>query len=449
VLEVQGLDEESPVPDLATASRPHEPPKLVLRAATYVGALPLQGAEGPQLASGLRDLLDPLVAERPDELVLEIPDADEESVRLELPRQPGPKQGSTELAGLLLVAQPGQPQVESTGAEPVEIAPDVRRPTHVHDGHALRAKVEAAPYRQGLERHPVAGPLDEDDGTEVHAGVAHPGSLSGDLARHTPVSWLAAPGFDIVADMIVLPPRLTETAEALRGAAEDRGFETVQLDSFTLPPWLRARHLYGDTHFADAVAGPLELGLLEAPEGWLTSLAEEFLLREVRLMTMGEAHQLGSPLFIKSANDKTVPAMIYVDGSRLPGPDAIDPGVRVLVSDIAHFRAEVRLHVLDGHVHVAQQYAADGRRSRGAASLEALAFGERLLAAEAERLPSAIVVDIGLTDAGWAVIEANAAWASGGNGADPQLLLDVVLCAARPVSTIDDRDRPFLRPAGG
>jgi hypothetical protein len=219
----------------------------------------------------------------------------------------------------------------------------------------------------------------------------------------------------------------------------------VQLDSLTLPPWLRARHLYGDTPFADAVAGPLELGLLEAPEGWLASLAEEFVRREVRLMTMGEAHQLSSPLFIKSANDKTVPAMTYVDGSRLPGVDAIDPGVRVLVSEIVRFRTEVRLHLLAGRVHVAQQYAAAGRRALGAAGAEALAFADRLLASEADRLPSAIVVDIGLTDAGWAVIEANAAWASGGYGADPQLLLDVVLHAARPLSTIDDRDRPYLR----
>jgi hypothetical protein len=249
--------------------------------------------------------------------------------------------------------------------------------------------------------------------------------------------------------MIVLSPRLSETAEALRAAAEERGLETVQLDSLTVPPWLRARHLYGDPYFADAVAGPLELGVLEAPQGWLTSLAEELVLREVRIMTMGEAHQLRSPLFIKSVNDKTVPAMIYVDGSRLPGPDAVASEVRVLVSDIVAFRTEVRLHLLAGRVHVAQQYAADGRLSIAAPSPEALAFAERLLSSEADRLPSAIVVDIGQTDAGWVVIEAKAAWASGGYRADPQLLLDVVLHAARPLATIDDRDRPYLRTAAG
>ena len=72
----------------------------------------------------------------------------------------------------------------------------------------------------------------------------------------------------------------------------------------------------------------------------------------------------------------------------------------------------------------------------------------RLLAGCAHTLPTAIVVDIGTTDGdGWAVIEANAAWASGRYTADPDAALDVVLRAAAPAAQLTPRDRPFVRPA--
>ena len=144
---------------------------------------------------------------------------------------------------------------------------------------------------------------------------------------------------------LVLPPRLSATATALRDAAHDRGLDSVQLPTFTVPAGFTGRHLYGDTHFADAVAAPLGIGLLEAPEDWLTRLPARFLLRDVVHLPIAEAYQLRRPSFIKSANDKSIRAMIYTDGSRLPGPDAVDPDVRVLVSDLVEFHTEVRLHL--------------------------------------------------------------------------------------------------------
>ncbi|MFD4523875.1 ATP-grasp domain-containing protein [Streptomyces sp. NPDC058470] len=63
--------------------------------------------------------------------------------------------------------------------------------------------------------------------------------------------------------------------------------------------------------------------------------------------------------------------------------------------------------------------------------------------------PSAIVVDVGLLsgEAGrWAVVEANAAWASGHDACDPDGTLDVVLRAARPATEFDTADRRLLRP---
>ncbi|MFB6812550.1 ATP-grasp domain-containing protein [Streptomyces sp. NPDC056387] len=241
---------------------------------------------------------------------------------------------------------------------------------------------------------------------------------------------------------LILPPRITDSAARLRDAARARGLDTVQLDSFSVPGGLRAAHLHAGPGFADAVAPPLGIGLLEAPADWLARLPREFTGREVRLVPLGEVYGLRRPVFVKSPNDKSIPALVYADGSRLPGPDAVDPETEVLVSDVTRFTAEYRTYLLDGAVHTASRYAEDGRLSLGPVPREAVAFAERLPLAS---LPSAIVVDVGLSDGRWSVIEANAAWASGTYLCDPQRALDVVLRAAAPLGSFAERDRAFLR----
>ncbi|MEV5505310.1 ATP-grasp domain-containing protein [Streptomyces orinoci] len=245
---------------------------------------------------------------------------------------------------------------------------------------------------------------------------------------------------------LLLPPRLTASAQAVRTAARQRGLRTVQLPDFTVPPGLRARHLHAGPGFADAVAPALGIALLEAPPDWLTGLPWEYTRREIRAMPIAEAYRLRRPAFVKSPNDKGIPARVYTDGSRLPGPDAVDPRTPVLVGDVAEFTAEYRLHVLDGRVHTGARYAQHGRLAPGPLADGALAFGAGLLAGYGHTLPSAIVVDIGLTGGHWAVVEANAAWASGIYTADPGRALDVVLRAAGPEETVSERDRPYRRP---
>ncbi|WP_030296434.1 ATP-grasp domain-containing protein [Streptomyces katrae] len=241
---------------------------------------------------------------------------------------------------------------------------------------------------------------------------------------------------------LILPPRITDSAARLRDAARARGLDTVRLDTFAVPDGLRARHLHAGPAFADAVAPRVGIGLLEAPADWLARLPQEFTGREVRLVPIREAYALRRPVFVKSPNDKSIPALVYADGSRLPGPDAVDPETEVLVSDVTRFTAEYRMYLLDGAVHTASRYAEDGGLSLGPAAPEAVAFAERLPFAT---LPSAIVVDVGVADGRWSVIEANAAWASGMYTCDPQRALDVVLRAAAPLHTVADLDRPFLR----
>ncbi|MER5896494.1 ATP-grasp domain-containing protein [Streptomyces sp. NPDC001876] len=247
---------------------------------------------------------------------------------------------------------------------------------------------------------------------------------------------------------LVLPPRLTASARTLGDTARRRGLPTVQLPDFDVPEGLRGggAHLHAGPSFADAVAPALGIAPLEAPADWLAQLPVAFTLREIRAVPIREAYGLRRPAFVKSPNDKSIPALVYADGARLPGPDAVDPGTVVLVSDVIVFAAEYRLYVLDGHVVCGSRYAEGGRFRPAPLSAGALAFGADLLAAAGHTLPSAIVVDAGTTDAGrWAVIEANAAWASGCYASDPDRALDVVLRAAGPVGRLTERDRAFVR----
>ncbi|MFF0739383.1 ATP-grasp domain-containing protein [Streptomyces sp. NPDC004111] len=248
---------------------------------------------------------------------------------------------------------------------------------------------------------------------------------------------------------LVLPPRLTASAQTMRATAQARGLVTVQLPTFDIPAELRAGHLHAGPDFADRVAPPLGIGLLQAPEDWLARLPHTWTGRHIAAMPIREAYELRRPAFIKSPNDKQIRAMVYSDGSRLPGPDEVDAETTVvLVSDVVEFSAEYRLYLLDGTVHTGSRYAEHGRLSLGPLSAEATSFGTDLLAECGQALPSAIVVDVGKIDGRWAVIEANAAWASGMYTSDPQRALDVLLRAAAPAHTCTARDRPFLRSPG-
>ncbi|MFD9865365.1 ATP-grasp domain-containing protein [Streptomyces alboflavus] len=77
--------------------------------------------------------------------------------------------------------------------------------------------------------------------------------------------------------------------------------------------------------------------------------------------TLREAYALRRPAFIKSPKGKGIRALVYADGSWLPGPEQLDPYTPVLVSDVVEFTAEYRLHVLDGKVHTGSQYAEHGK----------------------------------------------------------------------------------------
>ncbi|MEV7216524.1 ATP-grasp domain-containing protein [Kitasatospora cineracea] len=267
---------------------------------------------------------------------------------------------------------------------------------------------------------------------------------------------------------LLLAPRINETGLQLRTAAGRRGLRAHTAASWRAPQGLAGTrvHLYGGPLFADAVGRELGLAPLEPSDGWLAALPPELTGRRVELTTLAAARRLPGPAFVKAPADKHFTARVYPDGSALPGPELLDGATPVLVSEVVRFETEFRLFVLDGTVRAASRYARDGQLSvaamesdapgsdasgpdaSGPDASELLAFAADVLAAATgpAALPSAVVVDLGRTPHGWAVVEANAAWASGGYACDPDAVLDVVLRAAGPLSQLPSADRPFLRP---
>ncbi len=254
--------------------------------------------------------------------------------------------------------------------------------------------------------------------------------------------------------VLLLAPRPSDTARRLTGAATGRGLRAMTAEGWSAPEGVRGEgrtHLYGGPLLADKVAVELDVVALEPPADWLARLPRALTGRRVEAATLAEARQLRRPAFVKPPTDKFFPARIYPDGSRLPGPDAFDDALPVLVSDIVRFAREYRLFVLDGAVHDAGRYAIGPRLDpapldQDPYAAEVLAFAADLLATADGSLPSAAVVDVGLSDeGGWAVVEANPAWASGGYACDPERVLDVVLRAAGPRSECAPADLPFAR----
>lgn len=196
---------------------------------------------------------------------------------------------------------------------------------------------------------------------------------------------------------VVFPPRLTGSAWALRATAElarlghraiADGHRPSRAGRRPTPHWPKLRR-YRHPH--------LGIALLEAPANWLARPPYALIRRRITAMPIREAWPLRTPAFIKSPNGKTIEAMIYSDGTRLPASDAVDSDTMVLVGDLINFTTEHRLLTLDGQVHAARQYAETGRLHLCDASSDALAFGTDVLGSVGTSLPSTMVMDIGDT----------------------------------------------------
>ncbi|MFJ7064349.1 ATP-grasp domain-containing protein [Streptomyces sp. NPDC101115] len=286
-----------------------------------------------------------------------------------------------------------------------------------------------------------------DRESDLGPGARRPDTLPGTQPPGTPLP-RARPN-----DVFVLSAMHTSTAALLAGVADRRGMTSRVLNG---PPESVVRpgeavHWHGGPRLADRVAEPLGLGLLEPSDGWPAALPREFTRRRITLEAFSSLYrEMSRPVFVKPPSDKSFPAAVY--GTDLEDiRRSVPPHTPVLVSDPVTFAAEYRLFVLDGQVVTGSRYAVYGRLEPGPLAPDARRFGEDLLAAVGDTLPSGVVVDVGPLEGspthpdGWAVVEANMAWFAHCYAADPGAVLDVVLRAAGPRGRVAERDRSYLR----
>jgi hypothetical protein len=227
-----------------------------------------------------------------------------------------------------------------------------------------------------------------------------------------------------------------------------------------VPEWLRSENpkLYGEPLFAAAVAEPLGLRLLEPPFDWLTTIPEAYRKRDIKFDTLSNARQIREPRFVKPADDKCFPAGVISSGDELPTTDILPGSSPVLIAEPVRWQIEYRFFVLNQKILTHSPYLRDGsivETPEGewpivlSEQVEALEFAGKILEGTEVSLPPAVVVDVGfITDRGWAIVEANAAWGSGMYGCDPAEVLRTIERASIQANDLSHEDKKWIRVIG-
>ena len=239
---------------------------------------------------------------------------------------------------------------------------------------------------------------------------------------------------------LVLPPRFSDDSNALWRAAIRLGWNIERLQNWRVPESfspapLQKVAIYGESLWANFVAQQLELRLYEPPLDWLAKLPAQFVGRSVEFGTLEQAREKSFPRFVKPAGEKAFEARVYQSAQELPPDSQGQEPLWVLTSDVVEWEVEHRFFVLGERIETASSYwrgeastlGEDGEHHSLPGELEAASgFVESLLGDEQQGFAGA-VVDVGLLSGfGWAVVEANPAFALGIYGCDPEKVLQVV-----------------------
>jgi ATP-grasp domain, R2K clade family 2 len=253
--------------------------------------------------------------------------------------------------------------------------------------------------------------------------------------------------------VLVLSPRYSEDSRVLRSTALQLGWHVERLGNWDVPERLFQRTLIfsGEIGYLPVIAHKLSWALLDAPPDWLLHLSWNYCQRSIERKTLADAYKLAQPAFVKHATGKAFVAGVYASGADLPvESQSLSKTTPVLIAEPVHWEIEFRFFVLERQVMTFSSYWRDHHSTRlndgrwetwPAEGEEARDFLQTLLADPAVQIPPAIVIDIGkIRGRGWAVIEANAAWAAGIYGCDPFRILPVLArtCVSRSDLSADD-----------
>lgn len=258
---------------------------------------------------------------------------------------------------------------------------------------------------------------------------------------------------------LIVYSRYTPSTRALLRAASALGWKTARAQSTPPPEFALETDLaiFGTPPGVYELAQEAKRRLLSCPAGWEAALPEVYRRRWIRSSAFSELELPGDqPFFLKPALSKSFEPAVYTR-SELAALE-VPAEAQVLLAEPVHFECELRFFVA-GRQTCASAFTRVHheeltRRSAVPASAhrEASEFVERLLADSVVDRPPGFVLDVGLIEGrGWAVVEANEAWAAGLYGCDPVDVLPVLLASCVPLDSPKrawDQARAFLEARG-
>lgn len=131
-------------------------------------------------------------------------------------------------------------------------------------------------------------------------------------------------------------------------------------------------------------------------------------------------------LFVKCVNHKWFPAKVYSIGESILSSS--QPDDLIYVQDVVHFQHEIRCFTVNGKVLTASWYRKDGVFSPEHLEDVPQSVTE-LVEVCSHKYPRGVVLDFGLIDGRWYLIEANEAWASGLYDCDPSKAFDCIVAS--------------------
>ncbi|MFC4454092.1 ATP-grasp domain-containing protein [Deinococcus sonorensis] len=240
---------------------------------------------------------------------------------------------------------------------------------------------------------------------------------------------------------LITSKRYSDDSRLLLEAARQQGWDTLRLQSNTVPPEAlgAACCVYAEGFLAEHLADQLGIHLLRPANDALARLSRALTARAITFCTAAEFQPLTRPMFVKPADQKLFAAAVYRPGEDIPGLETLLPDDPILISEVVHFTREYRFFVRDSTVRTGSIYWHGDRVPmvdvgyEGAGDAlwdQAAAFAQAVCAAH-PLLPRSYVLDVGQLDSGvWAVIEFNPVWASGIYGCSPSAVLDCLAVAS-------------------
>lgn len=214
-------------------------------------------------------------------------------------------------------------------------------------------------------------------------------------------------------EILIVPAKPDVERDAVADAWADGGGSVLRIDRFWTRPDVEPARvaLYGADTFCLVLAQLLGLELVSPRDDLLIGADRRLTRRAIRGITLDETLRGPFPLFVKPLVPKQFRARVWRAADELRAECAgLAPDTAVITSEVVEIRAEARAWILDGQVLSCAVYEGVGNRDDASSFIAGAVTGLDL--------PSICVIDAAFVDAGWCILEANAAWGAGLNGCE-------------------------------